>query len=459
MKVPRGASALLAALAACSVDQAREVAEYRGVLEERVPMVAAYRAGERLDLARALALASQGNEQLALHGEDYVQALVLKARVAAAFWPTLAFAPSYAVVDRPTGSLAGSVAAYRASGSTARRFEAPVVADVNLFRGFGDLANLDVAEATIRQRREVLVDVQASVLVATARIYYRVLRAERAVAVLRSSVDVQTARLRDVEQQLANGLATRLAVAQTRAQADATRAALSAAEGDVAIARIALARILGVPAVDGPLAEEFAVPETRPGVDDYEAEAFRERQDLRAARDGVAAARAAVSAAAAQYYPSLSLNLAGFLTREHRADASLWTAFLGLNLPLFTGGRIHADVRDAWSRWRQVCLAELAVHRQVTADVRTAHTELLTAERRIVDLEDEVRAAREALAQARAAFANQLAVNLDVLTAQDRVQTAELELSGARFDRTVSFLDLLRATGRIDRVASATTSR
>ena len=63
-------------------------------------------------------------------------------------------------------------------------------------------------------------------------------------------------------------------------------------------------------------------------------------------------------AAFSQYYPSVSLNFNAFLYRENFDDASKWTAVLSANLPIFTAGLIHADVRDAWSGLRQAALLE-----------------------------------------------------------------------------------------------------
>ena len=59
------------------------------------------------------------------------------------------------------------------------------------------------------------------------------------------------------------------------------------------------------------------------------------------------------------------------------------------------------------------------------------------------------RAADEALRQAQAQFANGLAILLDVLTAQDQLLSAQLQLTSARFDRSVFYLNLLRADGQL----------
>jgi outer membrane protein TolC len=333
---------LLSLLTGCAVDQKREVALYRSVLDEQVPPVREYVVGEPLTLQRAMALANQNNEQLGLRGEDYVQALINKNRVAAAFLPTVSFQPSFTIEQRATGNASTSTGpggtglgsggtssgtgttntgavvgggGFRDVGDTSRRFEAPVVGNINLFRGFSDVANLRAAEAVIAERRELLLDVQATVLLNVAQVYYQVLRSERSADVLRNTLSLQDARLADVEQQFKNGLATRLSVAQTRAQADATRVTLVQAESDARNGRSTLALLVGVPSVTGPLSDGFAVPTGRPPVREWEQRALAMRQDVRAAAAAlIAAARQGVQAAVGQYYPSVSLNVAGSST-------------------------------------------------------------------------------------------------------------------------------------------------
>ena len=72
-----------------------------------------------------------------------------------------------------------------------------------------------------------------------------------------------------------------------------------------------------------------------------------------------------------------------------------------------------------------------------------------TADSRVGALRDEVEAANDAYKQSQGAFANNLAINLDVLTAQDQLLSSQLDLAGSQFDRTVYYIDLLRASGRL----------
>lgn len=487
------AAPLLAFFTSCAVDQKKEVASYRKIIDADLPAVTEPAGDEPLTLQQAFVMANRLNENLGLRGEAYIQALIQRDRVFANFLPTVSFQPNFSVAQTtshgssialgPTGtgigiagvgsgqfaSLTGTSAITPGTGSfvqgagVAHRFEAPVVANINLFRGFADVNNLKVIDRDIEQQRQLLLDAQAALLLDVAQAYYQVLRSEQQVDVLVHNLELQQARVSDMDNRLRNGLARRLDLAQAIAQADATRVTLVQAQGDVQNGRSILAFLIGAELVKGPLSDTFAVP-ADPGPESrYEAEARNTRQDLRAAQAAVEAFRFAVQSSMAEYYPSVSLNVAGFLYRENFSDATKWDSILSANLPIFAAGLIQADVRNSWSSLRQAALAESLLRRQIHQDVRTSYQNLLTSEKRIRELQGEVDASLEAYRQSRDQYAVGLARNLDVLTAQDQLLSAQLQLANAAFDRTISYLDLMRITGRLtprfpnERTLAATT--
>jgi outer membrane protein TolC len=179
-------------------------------------------------------------------------------------------------------------------------------------------------------------------------------------------------------------------------------------------------------------------------------QAWAGREDYRAAQAVVEAAVYGVEAAIGQYYPSVTLNVAGYLFRENFADASKWNALLGVNLPIFSAGVIEADVRTAWSRLRQAAMEQSLLRRQVEEEVRERYQDLQTSAGKLRELDAQIRAAAEAYRQARAGFDAGTAIFLDVLAAQDTLLNSQLELTTETFTQKVAFLNLLRATGRLN---------
>jgi outer membrane protein TolC len=433
-------------LVGCAVDQDKEVALYRKVLDaDATSTQTTHAADEPLTLGQALELANRNNEQLGVRGEEYVQSLIAKNRAVSNFLPTVELQPSYRLTGTPLDGVGGTRV-----GDKDNRFQLPIVGRMNLFRGGADVAEVRSAAATIAQRRELLLDAQMTVLLNVSQVYYQIIRSERQVQVLSHSLQTQQARLADIQGRFRNGLATALDVAQSQARADATSVSLIRAHNDVDNGRVLLARLIGIPAVRGPLVDDFHVPASIDPVADFESRATAQRPDILAAQSAIEAARHNVDIAFAQYYPSVSINTSAFMVPENYASPAKWNALLVANVPIFTAGIIEADVRNAWSRLRQAGLEETGVRREALKDVQTAYNNLTSNDRAIAGLRSQVAAASEAYNLSRNAYLNGLAINLDVLTAQDELLIAQLNLASAEYDRTIFYLDLLRATGELN---------
>lgn len=441
------ALSLAAAGIGCAVDQAEEVAQYRQIVEIDAPQEA-FIVGEPLSLNEALMLANRQNEQLSIEGENYLQALIERRRAIASFLPTINLSPTYARRDAvgDAGDGAGGVGGGTAQDSS---FDVALTGDINLFNGLRDVARLQREAATIEQRRALLLDFQEVLLLDVARVYYQILRAELSTHVLENSLRVQQERVRDTRGRQQAGVARPLDVAQTEAQASATRVALIAARNDVQNGRAILAFLTASPVESSPLIDQFPLPSQVASIQELNEAALWQRQDLAAARDAVRAARQNVEVAFGQYYPSLSLNVNAFLYRETTPDERNWDAFLRANLPIFSAGLIEADVRDAWSQFRQAVLFMSLLRRQIQQEVEVAMENLSSSEQRLAEIQIQLTAAEQAFRQAEQSYNIGLATNLERITAQDQLLNAQLLLAGELFDRKLFYLDLLRATGQM----------
>ncbi|MDB5305502.1 MAG: outer rane efflux protein [Phycisphaerales bacterium] len=428
----------------CVVDQKKEVAKYRKVLDGKNPPKFTYTSPEPLTLEAALLLANRNDEILASGGEDYLQALINKERAFSTFLPTISFAPTYSWVDKRGRSFTGAPVK---QGVT----DAPITGRYNVFNGFQDYYTYQAVGFTIEQRKAQLLDLQQTTLLNVAQTYYTILAAERSVKVLLNSTDVQNARVRDMEGRQRAGVARPLDVAQTEATAAATRVQLIQAQNNVRDGRIMLAFLVDAPVQDAPLADRLAVPNDLPSADESLRIAESTRQDIQAAEAAIEANRQNVNAAIGQYYPSVTLNVDYFLHKETFPTFSEWAGIVQLNVPIFTAGQIDANVRTAWSQLRQAWLNATHTRRLVSEQVRTAYENMKSSNLRVVELRVEVAAAQEAYRQARQTYTAGLATNLDVLTAQDQLLASQLSLANEEFNYKLFYLQLQRSIGRLPR--------
>lgn len=436
----------LAGLTGCQVDQRAEIATYRQVLDGDQPAPT-----EPLDpdaplgLRRAMRLAVATSESLAIRGETYLQALIDKDRATARFLPTVSFAPTFTRQDETNLGGEDSLVSQFVPTSS---LDLPVQAglDVNPMR---DLANVDRAQASAAARKADLLSAKADVLLDVAATYYQVLRSQRQVAVLENSQAVQDQRLTDVRARRAAGAALPLDVAQVQGQLAQTRASLIQARRDVDNGRSTLAFLVGAPAVRGPLADDVVVPEGIPSIASLIDLAYAHRQDLQSAEAQVVAATQGLESAWGGYFPSVSLDLEYFLSRESFPPDVDWLGVLKVRVPLFTAGLVHADVRTAWSRLRQARLNLSLVQRQIREQLEVARKNLTASEQRLTELQVQVDATQESLDRSESAYAAGLATNIDRLVAQDQLLEAQLEHASEQLNRKLMYLRLQRAAGQL----------
>jgi outer membrane protein len=443
---------VLSGLCGCAVNQARDVQTYRDVLDgTHAATDGPSHPDGPLTLRDALRLANAHNEQLAIAGENYLQALIDKDRAFAAFLPTIGFAATF---------LSQGKTDFAADNPLIAAFEPPHATDALLdarmnVHPFRDVPAIQAAGATSRVQRALLLDRQAIVLLDVAKTYFQVLRSEKQVALLGASIETDECRVSDMRIRLKAGAARPVDLSLTEAQLAKTQNMLIQARDDVKNGRAMLAFLIGVPEVAEPLSDDLGNPPAAQQIDPLLHIADGHRQDLMAAREQVQAAAAALEAAWGQYFPSVSLNLTRYLSRETFPTDLNWGSIVQINVPLFSAGLIHADVRTAYSRLRQAQLYENNIRRQVLKDIRIAVENLQSDDQQIRQLVIQVQAARNGTDQAKAEFDAGVGTNLQFLIAQNRLLSAELDLATARFNRSIDYLSLLRATGSLNPDLSA----
>jgi outer membrane protein TolC len=426
-------------LAGCHPDQAKERAFYRSQIELPTPTTQM----SALTLRQALLLANQNDESLSISGESYLRRLIDQRRAVASFLPTISLSPQLTLRQRVDTSDTSS------NNSQTHTFDVPVRGSIGIFNGFSDLNRYWSSTFAIEQDRQNLLDTQQGLLLDVATVFYQVLRAEASVRVIEASLVTQEERLRDIQGRLNAGMARPLDVAQTQAQVASTRVTLVNAQRDVATSRAMLSFLTQSDISTLPLSDTYEVPADLETNDIYLQLAQANRNDLSAALNAVKAARAEVDAAFGQYYPSVSLDVSAFIYRESLPDARNWDALLALNLPLFSAGLIEADVREAWSFYRQALLVEQRLRRQIAQDIDTSLIEIFASEKRLAELKVQVDAAQQAYDQSDQSYRAGLATNLDRVTAQATLLRAQLDFSNEYYDRKLRQLQLLRTAGML----------
>ena len=280
----------------------------------------------------------------------------------------------------PSVGASASAQRSRASNSTGNTFQAGFDAswepDV-----FGRLrSGVSASEADARAAEASLADVQVSLAAEVAVNYIELRGLQQRLVIARSNLASQQETLQITQWRLQAGLTTSLVTEQARAAAEQTAAQIPSLEASLAQSRYSLAVLTGqVPgALDATLVASAPVPQpTEELALSIPAETLRQRPDVRAAEQRIAAALARVSQADAARYPSFSLGgslgLRALTLGALSGGSAVTSALLAsVSIPLLDGGAARAQVRVQSAALEQARVAYEATVLTALQDVENA---------------------------------------------------------------------------------------
>ncbi|MGO8793264.1 MAG: TolC family protein [Candidatus Sulfotelmatobacter sp.] len=302
------------------------------------------------------------------------------------------------------------------------------------------------ARLTLRDTRELVV-------LAVASSYLQTVAAAARIDSQRAQVNNAQAVYNQAEVRKTAGTNAKIDVMRTLVELQTQKQRLNSLQSDWRKQKIALARAIGLPldreiALSEPLASgKASLPDAASAV----AQAFESRQDLQAASAQLRAAERALSAARAEYLPSLSFNGDYGLSGPNPGNThGVFNLSGTLNVPIWSGGRTRSDTTQAETTLRQT-KAELANERgKVEQEVRDSLIELETASGQLELAESNRFYAAETLKEARDRFDLGVATTVEVVQAQEQVASAEGDYVSSLLSFDLARLSLARATGRAE---------
>lgn len=356
------------------------------------------------------------------------------------------FAEGASRVDPVTGQLTSG-------NNTSRSVTTSLSASVDLFTGFRRGAELKAARAGEAEADASLVDTRFQQALATTNQFFDALSAAQLVAVREASVRRAEEQLSVSVAKLRAGSATRSDSLRSLVILGSTRLALIQTKTDLATAEANLGRLIGeggrVRALDD---SSFARVVTAVDTQALRGEAEAGSPRIRSASASAEAARANARAARSAYWPSLTLaantgwNASraedyAFLNQRQLSLRMSWSLFNGFERELTIAQREAGyDVAQATAEDER---------RAVQAELTARLAELDAALAKIDITGTSVAAATEDLRVQQERYRLGVSTIVDVLTSQEALNQAEVDVVNARFD-------YLRAKARIDALIGRT---
>ena len=121
-------------------------------------------------------------------------------------------------------------------------------------------------------------------------------------------------------------------------------------------------------------------------------------------------------------------------------------------MPLFTGGRIHAEIARADLDIQKLRQRQADLRNQIALDVKTALINLDSSRNEVQVANLGVQLSKEEVDQARDRFKAGVANNIEVIQAQDSLSRANDNQIAALYRFNQARADLARAIGQMERV-------
>ena len=320
---------------------------------------------------------------------------------------------------------------------------APILDWHAIQRERGARARESAAQYDYKNARELVV-------LATGNVYLLTIAAGARVDATQAQVETAQALFNKAKDQHAAGITPAIDALRAQVEFQTRQQQLIVARNNYAKQKLQLARTIGLPS-----GQEFNLTDRAPYeplVPMSQEEALRralsDRSDYLSAVQQVLSAERFRHAATAEHYPTL-----GFSGNYGAAGVNIGNShgvFLAgatLEIPIFAGGRAHADALQAEAVLRQAKQQLENLRGQIDYEVRSALLDLNAASDQVQVARSSLDLANQTLEQARDRFSAGVADNLEVVQAQEAVAAANENYIASLYSHNVAKVALARAIG------------
>lgn len=315
----------------------------------------------------------------------------------------------------------------------------------SLFSGFREFSAMSGFKKEVARDRLLLQRASLELFEQTAQAFYEVLNEETSLANTNAAYQLAADRIKELQDFIRLGKARDSEIFTAKAYAAGLKAKMDQTRARINSAREELSYLTGqnlsVPSLDDGILSSAPVS----GLDDALIRS-ENRSDLKAQESEVEAMKLRVRYEKGFYWPTASVTGNYYTQRATFLDEIDWDVVLSVELPLYQGGTVSANVREARAAYRQALLTLEKMKRYIRYYVRKTHGQLTAAIQESQSLTEAVHAAEESYNSLRKEYRLGLVTNLDVIQALDFLQEQKTALDEARYNVKRLFIQLHVAT-------------
>jgi outer membrane protein TolC len=215
-------------------------------------------------------------------------------------------------------------------------------------------------------------------------------------------------------------------------------------------AKLSIARAIGLPP-----GQAFSLQDQAPyaplegiALDQALDQAYRTRSDYKAALALVSAAERTKEAARAERLPTIALNADyGAIGTDPASARGTFTLGARLQVPIYQGGRIRADIEQADAQLQQRRSEAEDLRGKIDSDVRSAFLDLKSYEEQLRIARRQIDLAKTQLQQSQDRFAAGVTNNVEVVQSQQSVVSSDDNFISSLYNYNLAKASLTRAIG------------
>jgi outer membrane protein len=403
------------------------------------------------DLMTVYQLALENDPQLQVAKEQLSAARESKSLARSQLLPTLGFGATYDVVKRDYRTLQGE----DYDEESTHHDKAMALSLTQPIYRRDRLLQLEQADSTIAQAEADYAAAELDLMVRSTTTYFNILSAEDDLRVAKAEREATGRQLEQAQQRFDVGLIAITDVHEAQAAFDAARASEIAAENSLDNAWEALFEIIG-PQPKQELAKlgaELALNPPVPNVlQEWSDTAQQQNYSIIAARAGLESLKQEIDVSRSGHYPTLDL-VGGYTVNRSDSDtateADTGTIGLSLEVPIYTGGAVSAQTRQAQANFRASQQGLDQTRRAVNRQVRDAYRGVLSTISQVEALKAATISAQSALESTQAGYEVGTRTIVDVLNVQRNLFSSQRDYLNSRYSYIINGLNLKSAAGTL----------
>ncbi len=374
------------------------------------------------------------SESLGIQSEALIQANELESQARSSIFPTLSASAVFLTQEQPT-------AATQRQQNTVK-----ATANQPLFRGFREFALIRQREAVVANQKAELANASRLLFYDVADAYYATLALQSDLKNYGDELEISRRRLKELEQFRRVGRSRASEVISQKANVASLEAQVEATQGQLKVQKEILAFLTGLPSTST-LRDQESSPKAEQKIDTFLG-GVSSRADLSAAQASTRAAEESVKVSRGQHWPSADLTGNYYFNRPGSSSEINWDFSLTISLPIFQGGSVNSQVREAVSVQEQATLRESLARRQAELEIKRLFEQVESGRARLVKLEEAADLSRQNHEAQRRDYSNGLVTNLEVLQATSSWQVALRNFERQQFNLKNDFVKLQAAAGQ-----------